>query len=424
VIHRKSWRRGVLWIWFILGGVNLLAAEETVMVKTTSDVEKAWMGQRVRFVVTLYSPGPFTGTPVFQIPELGDTVISKDGSPVVGSESIGGDSWITQRHEFNLYTQKTGTIQVPEFQVSFESKDDFLGDAKPRKGETEPFEFVSARPPGTDELPFVVSSSTLEVEESWSNDDEEELEAGEVVTRSIVRTATDTSAMFLDPFAAGQIDGVRVYVSDPSVEEVSERGVSKVSRTDVIRYQFAKGGHYEFPPITYSWWDPEGEKVRTVTLEGRSFTAKAPPVPPEPTDWKRVAWLAALVALGVAASARWAWPWLMSLYRSWHERYHAPLAVASRSLRTTCRAGDASGAFVALMAWKHAAGIEGDFVDPLAAPAAALSARLYAGESAQDSWEGRELLAAFRQVEADHRRRQRGVNHQQALPPLNPGLSR
>ena len=72
----SMWRRA----WFVLlpGFVSLsdLRSEESVMVKTSTEVEKAWMGQRVRFVVTLYSPGPFTGTPVFQVPEIADTVIA------------------------------------------------------------------------------------------------------------------------------------------------------------------------------------------------------------------------------------------------------------------------------------------------------------------------------------------------------------
>ena len=419
----SMWRRA----WFVLlpGFVSLsdLRSEESVMVKTSTEVEKAWMGQRVRFVVTLYSPGPFTGTPVFQLPEIADTVISKVGSPVVGSVTLSGTTWITQRHEFDLYTQKVGELQVPAFKVSFESKDDFTGDAKPREGETEPFGVVSERPPGTESLPFVVTSSSLKVEETWSAEEGAELEAGEVVTRSITRSATDTSAMFLDPFVATPVEGARVYLSDPVIDEVSQRGVTEVSRTDVIRYQFAKGGQFDFPSIDYSWWDPESEEVRTEVLAGRSFSAKAPPVPPEPTDWKRVAWIALAGLTALAAIVRWGWPFGVAQFHRWRAWYDAPIRRAVRHLKGACGNGDAKEAYAALMAWKHAAGVIGDFDPPLREPAAALSRRLFGSGGDGGAWDGGALWSAFRAVEDGHR----GGRHSRtkaSLPPLNPGLSR
>lgn len=409
--------------WIALSGVLTAFAGAGQAIRVTSELktETAWMGERVTFHVTLYSPGPFSGTPVFQIPEIRDTVIAKEGTPVVGSAEEAGESWITQRHEFALYTQQVGKVEIPGFKVAFESKDSFLGDPVPREGISTPIAFTSERPPGTEALPFVVSSATLEVSETWSMDDGASLEAGDVVTRSITRSASDTSAMFLEPFEPVSMDGVKVYVGDPGIEETSERGVTRIQRTDYLKYQFTRGGTFDIPSIRYSWWDPEREEIRSAKLDGRGFIAKAPPVPPEPTNWKRVGWIAVIItALGVAAY-RWIWPWLVKLRRAWHRWYHAPMASAARALRKACRADEERKAYQALIAWKRAAGIEGVLEEPLGSEAERLARRLFGSGDSGDTWNGGLLLKAFHEVEAGFRKHERAGRRPSALPPLNPG---
>lgn len=244
-----------------------------------------------------------------------------------------------------------------------------------------------------------------------------------MVTRSITRTASDISAMFLEPFTANPIDGVKIYSGDPEIDEQSDRGVKRITRTDRIKYQFTTGGTFDLPAIRYAWWDPKGEKVQSVTLEGRGYFATSLPLPPEPLDWKRTGWMVCGGLVALAAAYRRVWPWVVRASQAWHRRYHAPLAVASRRLRKTCHAHDDKGAYAALMAWKHAAGIEGCFEAPLDGPAEALGRRLFAASKETESWEGRELLEAFRQIESAHRRKRKITRSADALPPLNPGWS-
>ena len=72
----------------------------------------AWVGQRVAFVVTLSTPDLFAGAPSFDVPPIpGVVVLPPAGSPVIGSETVGGDSFTTQRHEFAVYAQRPGTVR-------------------------------------------------------------------------------------------------------------------------------------------------------------------------------------------------------------------------------------------------------------------------------------------------------------------------
>ena len=61
----------------------------------------AWVGQRVTVAITLATPDFFSGVPTFDWPPItGVVVVPPAGSPVVGSETVDGVSFTTQRHEF------------------------------------------------------------------------------------------------------------------------------------------------------------------------------------------------------------------------------------------------------------------------------------------------------------------------------------
>ena len=170
-------------------------------------------------IVTLYSPGPFSGTASFDLPELPGTAIVKIGNPVVGSEEVDGESMISQRHEFRIYTQQSGQFVVPSFQVHFQGKKSFVGDSEPMEGSTPELTFLSKRPPGTESLGVVIATPTLESEQSWQPADQVSVDPGDVIERTITRRAVGTTAMMLPPATIDAPDGVRVYTSDPIVDD-------------------------------------------------------------------------------------------------------------------------------------------------------------------------------------------------------------
>ncbi|HIE98203.1 MAG: hypothetical protein ABGZ53_25040 [Fuerstiella sp.] len=116
-------------------------------VSATIEKESAWTGEAVSLFITLYSPGPFSGTPSFDLPELSRTTIIRTGSPVVGSETLDEETWFTQRHELKLYTQRSGPIEILSFRVQFSGKKTFTSDPEPMEGSTPILRFQSNRPP-------------------------------------------------------------------------------------------------------------------------------------------------------------------------------------------------------------------------------------------------------------------------------------
>ena len=79
--------KGLIRPWVMLGFICLPSVSAAAeIVRAEIGKEAAWTGEAVPLIVTLYSPGPFSGTASFDLPKLPRTAFVKAGNPVVGSQ--------------------------------------------------------------------------------------------------------------------------------------------------------------------------------------------------------------------------------------------------------------------------------------------------------------------------------------------------
>ena len=194
----------------------------------------------------------------------------------MGSEEVDGESYFTQRHELTVYTQNAGEIVIPAFRVRFSGKTTFLSDPKPMEGFTPALRFQSKRPPGTEKLGVVVAATDMEVTQTWKPVSTGQVNAGDVIERTITRRATGTTAMMLPPFPADAPEGVRVYAVEPIVQDHTERGNAKAERIDTVKYQFEQPGTFELPDVSLVWWDPQVGELTRKTLRGETVQVAGP----------------------------------------------------------------------------------------------------------------------------------------------------
>ena len=85
---RMGWQSALrcLGMLLLIACPSVSPAAEVVQAKLGKDA--AWTGEAVPLIVTLYSPGPFSGTAAFDLPELPLTVSVKSGNPLVGTEHV------------------------------------------------------------------------------------------------------------------------------------------------------------------------------------------------------------------------------------------------------------------------------------------------------------------------------------------------
>ena len=397
----------------------------TQQVDAKLETDMAWVGEPVTITITLYSPGPFSGTASFDLPELPQTAVLPSGSPVVGNETVNGESLFTQRHQLKLFTQQSGEVVIPSFTVRFAGKKSFLADPEPMQGSTPELRFESKRPAELGQG-VVLTVTEMTIDQLWSSD-QQQFQAGDVIQRTITRAAAATTAMMFPPIEAEAMDGIRTYTSDPVVEDTSDRGETKAKRVDTLKYQFERAGTFELPSLEFTWWDPKSSSIKSKTVAGRTFTIEAGEVVDEqaatPTDSSR-RWEAFVVLVFVVGLAGWLvrQPIKRCCTRVWASWNH-PQAVAARRVRSACQANQAKAAYAALLDWKRIEHIDEGVLQTeagrsLQTESDALARHLFGSHPNSTSWSGGRLRLAFDQA---LRAKKTVPSHQQkTLPALNP----
>ena len=397
----------------------LAAQAEVAPVTVRMAAPKAWIGQRATFYIELLAPGSFVGAANFELPQIPGTLLIKMGNPVVSSKDIEGASWFLQTHEFALFSQKAGVLEVPAFPVTFSRQEGFVGPATEVKAKTPAARIEIQRPPGSEQIGFLVTTEALEVTETWDSPPGP-AKVGAMFKRTILQRAPNLTGMALAPAPTTAPDGIKVYPGNAGTKDKLERGDFLGERRETITYLLQKSGTLSLPALTYVWWNPKTQTLDSKTLPAVTFEVVAPPAAPSPTATvtARRTWpwllIAALVAgLGVCQRRRFA-GWAM---RGW-EKLNPPDRVAARQLLRACRRNDATAAATAWNAWQdtQAAGFQPG--PELRAAVCGLQRQLF-GPASAAPWHGDDLARAFNKNPSAART---PFSHKpaSALPELNP----
>lgn len=403
-----------------------------------------WVGQRVTLVVELLTPGFFASTAAFDLPQVsGVILIPPEDRPVVGSETVDGTTFTTQRHELAVFAQRAGQVEIPGFVVRFESSPALGKPTVAQRVTTPAVAFTAKLPPGAAGLSTVITTPELTVKEAWEPEPGKgTAKLGAAFTRTITVEARDVPGMVLPAFRFDPPDGLGVYPKPPVVEDRTERGELFGRRVETVTYVCEKAGAFSLPALVWAWWDPSERQLKRVELPATTFDVTAPQQPPasavQPAHDPGPTWawvvgaLAGFLAVGVAA-----WRFGPTAWAGW--KRHREAAAASESAYFTtferaCRTGDAHATQRALLAWldRFLTGDTAPSTENLAARAAdpELTAELTALEDVvygragprSRQWLAGELL---RRVRAARSRLRRKTTPEDAgwgaLPPLNPG---
>jgi len=443
--------------------VSAVTGADTDPVRSELGKHEAWTGEPVSLIITLYSPGPFSGTASFDLPELPLTTILSAGRPVIGSETIDGDSWLTQRHEFRVFTQAAGTIEIPSFAVRFSGKPSFTDDPEPIEAATDALTFESKRPPGTNPGELVVAADDMLFQQTWQPKDALTVTEGDVVIRTITRTADNTTAMMFPPPPSGGLKGrrdgrelvpadsavggsvsnssrdsrptadegtsIHVYSTTPQLSDRTERGEFSATRIDTLKYQLKSAGTQQIPDLTFTWWDVSNETLQKISLPGITVNV----VPAATADAEQE-----------SADAADSFPWIVLwvsgglilllcfLFRQHLRQFlvtpPTPEQQAARQLARACDQNETEAAYQAVLEWKRAVSRQwnhapvGDSLrwSAFTVEADELSSLLFKKNGVPSTWQGSRLKSAFIALRADILANDQPQTHTGSLPPLNP----
>lgn len=387
---------------------------EVAPVAVRIDNAEGWVGQRMSVFIELRAAGSFSGTASFDLPQLPGTTVLKIGSPVVSTQQLEGDSWFVQTHEFALFSQRTGVVRVPPFPVRYSKRDDFTGPVEDTVAQCPAFEVTLKRPPGSEAVPFLITTHSFQVSETWTPEPGP-ADFGAIFKRTIVQTSQQIPGMALQPAPASAEAGIRVYPGEMRTNDSLQRGEFKGERSETITYMLQKSGEVELPGITYVWWDPKTETLEQTTLPPVRVVVGPKPVAdvkePVPSQWGMMAFIVVLImGLAVAVLQRQRLWSAAEAIRQW---WNPPTRVAARALREACVRNDARAANLAWMQWRALQSTDYQPEKTLADAVLVLQQSLFGPTPAP--WTGQALQDAFQKQSPPPSQPAAA-----ALPPLNP----
>lgn len=397
---------------FLGGG----ARAEVPPVSITAPESEAWTGERVRVFVELRANGSFSGSASFDLPEIPGTLLIKVGNPVVGTKEMDGESWFVQTHEFALFSQKTGTVTIPPFAVRFGSRDGFTGPGKEVTVKTEALPVKIQRPPGSEGIPFLVTTEKLTVEETW-DPVPGAATVGDVFRRTIIQKAEGLTGMALLPAPTVAPDGVRIYEPRVETSDNTQRGAFMGERRETLTYLLQEDGSITLPELTYTWWNPEKESLESKTLP--AVAVQVVPVPflvePAAPGWFRANGVVlAVLVVGLVVFLRQR---IATVFQKAWRILNPPERVAVRHLRRACHRNDPAAACESWNEWRSVVARDVHPDAELRTAVLAMNRALF-GPVAECAWEGRALWYAF--SKSRHAARSVGVlSSTSALPFLN-----
>jgi hypothetical protein len=320
--------------------------------------QEYWVGQKVSFTVELYSPGWFTGSPRFEIPEVDGVIIYKvKGSPVLGTVDQEGHSYSRQSHSFTAFTRRPGKVHIPSFKIEFQvvtpGSKGLLVSHK-----SQAIEIRSQLPPQSKKKNFITTEE-YSLKEDWSKNTEElELKVGDALVRTIRQTASNSLSMLIPELQQQKIAGISFYKAPATRVDNVERGEFRCSVSEKLTYVFEKGGEFNFPEVTIYSWSPSNESFAQHTLPAVRVSVIANPLYKKEIDVETMAldrensdsylaWLLVIIVIFLGVFRKY----LMKEWALWQDRRMNSEFYAFKQVLKMAKRRDLHGLYLKLNSW-------------------------------------------------------------------------
>lgn len=251
---------------------TLQAVEANIRVKV-EHYESIYPSQKVNISVELLSTAFSTSNSQIKFPESKNYIVmAPQSASFVNQEEINGTSWGVTHYDYELYSLKSGLIELAPISVSFSA---YMGYGKPKKH----FEFKSQAihievkahsAVKKDAFVLVTQRYKLETKENKEVMEPLELIVGDAVELEIKQKAYGVLDVLLKPIKYTSNDKLRVYVKEP---KLSSRFIGEYDarRTDSFTIVANATGNVTLPAQEIYWWNPESKELNVETVPEYKF---------------------------------------------------------------------------------------------------------------------------------------------------------
>ena len=269
--------------------------------KMTGDVDnkRPFVQQQIIYTLELQDAGDLQGSePVFELKNKEDWIVEKLNEPIIETKQVDGKTVRDIKFIYALFPQKSGELEVPRvlFNGYYLTKSrrvdpfaDMLGNDLSGMGFGMMDIFANKVPVNLKVNPITISvlSMPADYNAKWwlpaksvkldakFSDKVAKFEVGQAISRSVYVQAVGVMATQLPDINFAEVDGMKVYPSQPEVKSYSSGDdVVSVKKVDVV-YIPETSGQNSLPAISLDWFDVGTSSFKTASIPAVKINVKA-----------------------------------------------------------------------------------------------------------------------------------------------------
>ena len=221
-------------------------------------------GQKLTLTLKIATDRWFSGGTRIKLPEVpGLVILQTEQFASNASERRGNQNWVIQRWTLDVYPQRAGDFTIPPIAARLKVNG---GDGDVEGSLTSPpVDVTVSLPASLADVTQWVATPDFSVEQRF-DPPPEQLQVGDAFEREVVFAASDVMAMMLPSFEAEELAGLAAYPSPPVLDNSSNRGQTRATRSQRISYVAQADGEYLLPARDFFWWNTEREELQVLTL--------------------------------------------------------------------------------------------------------------------------------------------------------------
>lgn len=263
---------------FFVFGVSLTPLDsyaQKLWSQVSVNRSSTYLGQPVEVTVSVYTSTWFTtGLDLGNIKVNG--AFSVYFRPVSVSVIQDGKTFPGVQQIYHVFPYTDKDIVFPALDIEVESP--APGDYKGKKHivKTQPKNIKVKPIPSKFSANEWLVANGLSVTEHWSGD-RTKVKVGDVLERTISRTASGTVSQLIPPIEWDSISNVSLYPSRSEVADNKTKTAISSSRTEKMRYLFEKEGEVIIPEFVFTWFNPYRNQLYKRTLKEVKIEVEANP---------------------------------------------------------------------------------------------------------------------------------------------------
>lgn len=256
----------------VFGLLSVATFSQNLISYITTNTNEAYIGQPIHLTVSVYSSTWFTsGIDIGNIQI--DGALTVYFRSVSNSRTFSGKNYSGVSFYYNVFPTKQGNITIPSLSIHVES---------PKEGGYQGIKHVVKTKPKTihvKDIPLGYSlnnwlvSNSLNINQKWSIP-LKDIKVGDVVERTINRSAAGTVSEFLPATSWDSIPSVSIYPKRATVNTNKSKTSVSANRTETVSYLFEKEGDVMIPTVEYVYWNPNSKRFYRKHLDSIMISVK------------------------------------------------------------------------------------------------------------------------------------------------------